>query len=232
MGLELKSLVIGQGAFRLRADLAVPAGVRCAVIGPSGGGKSTLLGAVAGFVAPLAGRVIWNGDDLTGKAPGDRPISMIFQDNNLFPHLTVGQNVGLGVRHDLKLSADDKSRVAAALERVGLDDMQSRKPAELSGGQIARVALARVAVQARPLLLLDEPFAALGPALKAEMLDLVAEIVDGSGATLLMVSHDPEDAKRIADQTVLVADGVARAPVATGALFDDPPEALEAYLGV
>ena len=101
----------------------------------------------------------------------------------------------------------------------------------MSGGQQSRVALARVLVQGRDLLLLDEPFAALGPALKAEMLELVAELVVESGATLLMVSHDPSDARRIADQVVLVADGQAHPPMETAALLDNPPPALKAYLG-
>ena len=109
--------------------------------------------------------------------------------------------------------------------------MSARKPAALSGGQQSRVALARVLARSQPLVLLDEPFAALGPALKAEMLDLVAELMTATRATLLMVTHDPKDALRIADQTVLVADGLAHAPVDTNALFADPPEVLRQYLG-
>lgn len=169
--------------------------------------------------------------DITGLEPGARPVSLLFQDNNLFPHLSVAQNVGLGLRADLKLSSDDKALVARVLARVGLEDHANKRPAELSGGQQQRVALARVLLRDKPILLLDEPFAALGPALKSEMLDLVAEIVEQSGATLLMVTHDPRDAMRLADETVLVAEGKAFAPVATKALFDDPPEALKDYLG-
>ncbi len=229
--LELRNISIRQGSFELHADLSVLGGAKCAVIGPSGGGKSTLLNAIAGFVTPEGGQVIWHGNALNEAAPGDRPVSMIFQDSNLFPHLTAAQNVGLGLRPNLRLSTVEIAAVEAALSRVGLGGMGDRRPADLSGGQMARVALARVSVQKRPLLLLDEPFAALGPALKAEMLDLVAEITAESGATLLMVSHDPEDAKRIADQVVLVADGMAHAPVKTASLFADPPEALRDYLG-
>ena len=118
-----------------------------------------------------------------------------------------------------------------ALVRVGLADMGLRKPAELSGGQRSRVALARVLVQRRELLLLDEPFAALGPALKAEMLDLVADLAKETDTTVLMVSHDPNDARRIASQTVLVAEGVAHQPQATAELLDNPPAVLRDYLG-
>ena len=119
----------------------------------------------------------------------------------------------------------------SAIERVGLGGLDARKPAQLSGGQQVRVALARVLVQRQPLVLLDEPFAALGPALKAEMLDLVRDLMDETGATLLMVSHDPADARRIAPRTVLVADGRASPPRDTETLLSDPPEPLRRYLG-
>ena len=229
--LTLEALLIRQDRFELRADMGLEAGAVVAVIGPSGAGKSTLLSVIAGFFAPASGRVIWAGQDITALPPARRPVAMLFQDNNLFPHLTAAQNVGLGIRPDLRLTAEDRARVAAALDRVGLAGLEGRKPAALSGGQQGRVALARVLVQRRPLVLLDEPFAALGPALKAEMLDLVADVVRETGATLLMVSHDPADARRIAPLTVLVGDGVALPPQPTGALLDDPPPALRAYLG-
>lgn len=227
--LRLDRVVIEQDGFRLTADWAVPAGAKVAVIGPSGAGKSTLLSVVAGFLAPVAGQVTWQGRDLAGVAPGARPLSVLFQDQNLFPHLTVAQNLGLGLRADLRLDAAQRAQVDQALERVGLAGMGARKPAALSGGQQGRAALARALLRARPLLLLDEPFAALGPALKAEMLALVAELA--AGATVLMVTHDPADARRFADLTVLVADGAAAAPVATAALFTAPPPPLRAYLG-
>ena len=227
--LRLEHLDLRQDDFRLQADLTVPVGARVAVIGPSGAGKSTLLIAVAGFFAPVAGRVLWDGQDLAGRAPGDRPLSILFQDQNLFPHLTLAQNLGLGLRADLRLDAGQRARVEEALQRVGLAGMGARKPAQLSGGQVGRAALARALLRERPLLLLDEPFAALGPALKAEMLDLVAELADG--ATVLMVTHDPDDARQFAPETVVVMDGVAQPPLPTGPLLDHPPEGLRAYLG-
>jgi thiamine transport system ATP-binding protein len=230
-GLRLERVAIRQEGFSLTADWAVPAGAQVAVLGPSGAGKSTLLGAIAGFVPLTEGRILWAGRDLAGLAPGDRPLSILFQDQNLFPHLTVAQNLGLALRPSLRLDAGERARVSAALERVGLAGLEARRPAQLSGGQAGRAALARVLLRARPLLLLDEPFAALGPALKAEMLALVAEIAGEAGATLMMVTHDPRDAEAIADRVILVADGVAAAPQPTAELLADPPAALRAYLG-
>ena len=229
--LTLEGVVLAQDAFRLTADWSVPAGARVAIIGPSGAGKSTLLSAIAGFFAPVSGRISWEGRDLGPLSPGDRPVSMLFQDQNLFPHLTIAQNLGLGIAPNLRLSPADHARIAEALRRVGLQGFGTRKPSQLSGGQQSRAALARALLRARPVLLLDEPFAALGPALKDDMLDLVAEVAAETGALVLMVTHDPADAQRIAELTVLVADGRAEPPKPTAALFADPPPALQTYLG-
>ncbi|WP_299970144.1 thiamine ABC transporter ATP-binding protein [uncultured Roseobacter sp.] len=229
--LKLERLELAQGDFTLRADLHIEAGHRVAVIGPSGSGKSTLLAAIGGFLAPVGGRICWHATDITDASPGKRPVAMLFQDNNLFPHLSIDRNVGLGIRPDLKLDAKDRARVAEALARVGLAGMTERKPAALSGGQQSRAALARVLVQNRPILLLDEPFAALGPALRQEMLDLVADLTRETGATLLMVTHDPQDAQRIADDVIFVEGGWAAPPQPAQALLENPPPALRAYLG-
>lgn len=230
MVLTLDGVVIEQQDFRLTADWSVPTGARVAVIGPSGAGKSTLLAAIAGFVPPMRGRITWQGQDLAPLMPGRRPLSILFQDGNLFPHLTAAQNIGLGLGPG-RLTAAQRQQVATALAAVDLADKGQRRPATLSGGEQSRVALARVLLRARPLLLLDEPFSALGPALKVQMLDLVAQIAGRTGATVLMVTHDPADARQLCPLTVLVADGVAAPPAPTAALLADPPAALRAYLG-
>ncbi|WP_417475421.1 ATP-binding cassette domain-containing protein [Leisingera sp.] len=229
--LKLEDCRILNGGYAVEADLEIQAGSCTAVIGPSGAGKSTLVEAIAGFLPLTRGKIRWQGTDMADQPPGKRPVAMLFQDGNLFPHLSAAQNVGLGLRASLRLSDEDWQKVEAALTRVGLSGMGARKPAALSGGQQSRVALARVLVQGRDILLLDEPFAALGPALKAEMLDLVAELAHESGATVLMVSHEPADARRIADQVVLVAEGRAHPPQPTAELLDNPPPTLKAYLG-
>lgn len=229
--LEFRDIALRQGSFELRANLSLPRGGRFAVIGASGSGKSTLLSLVGGFLKPDQGRISWDGQDITELAPGQRPVSMLFQHHNLFPHLTVKQNVGMGLRPDLRLDRAQQDQVVEVLAQVGLAGMQDRRPGALSGGQQSRVALARVLLRARPLLLLDEPFAALGPALKAEMLALLSRIAADTGATVLMVTHDPADARLFAPDTVLLEDGRAHPPRPTGPLLDDPPPGLRAYLG-
>ena len=229
--LELDHLTITQGSFRLTADWSASPGSRIALMGPSGAGKSTLLSVVAGFFAPTGGRVLWNGRDLTEVSAGERPVTILFQDQNLFPHLTVAQNLGLGLRPDLRLTPAEHTRIEAALSRVGLGGLGARRPAQLSGGQASRAALARALLRAQPILLLDEPFAALGPALRAEMLDLVRDVAGESGAVVIMVTHDPEDARALGGLTAFVSDGIVHPPVPTAELLANPTPAVRDYLG-
>lgn len=229
--LTLENLHLRQGDFTLAADLAIETGARVAVIGPSGSGKSTLLKGIGGFIEAEAGRILWQGTDITHLPPGQRPVTTLFQDVNLFPNLTVMQNVTLGLSPRLKPTADDRGKVREALSQVGLGGFADRLPGQLSGGQQGRVALARALLRARPVLLFDEPFSALGPALRSEMLDLLGRVLDRTGALLLMVTHDPEDAMHLTPQTIVVTDGRAARPVPTAALLRDPPPDLADYLG-
>ena len=201
------------------------------MLGPSGGGKSTLLSAIAGFKTPDSGRIFFENTDITSTPPAKRPIALLFQNHNLFPHLSVRNNIALGITTTLKLSLKEIETIDKALLRVGLDGLGNKMPSELSGGQQQRVALARCLIRKQPILCLDEPFAALGPALKKEMLDLVQEIAETTNATLLMVTHQPDDASYITDQTILIAEGKAHRPVTTNKLFANPPAALAKYLG-
>lgn len=226
--LTLEHVRLTQDGFTLDADLAIEAPGIVAVIGPSGGGKSTFLSIIAGFDLPDEGRVLWQGSDLRSVPPGRRPVAVLFQDNNLFPHLDILSNVALGASPRARPSSEVLSRAREALARVDLADYETRKPGGLSGGQQSRAALARVLLTDRPVVLMDEAFSALGPALRAEMLALVAELLPE--ALVLMVTHDPEDAKRWATQTIFVEDGKVQPPVATETLFADPPEGLARYL--
>ena len=228
--LRLDGVRIVEGAFRLAADWAAEAGARLAVIGLSGAGKSTLLMAIAGFQPLAAGRILWNGGDLGPLAPGARPVSILFQDNNLFPHLTVAENLALALDPRRRPDRAGRARIAAALDRVGLAGRAGARPGALSGGEQGRVALARTLLRPRPVLLLDEPFAALGPGLRADMLGLVGDVAREARALTLLVTHDPGDAARFAESVVFVDAGLAAPPAPVGILAAPPP-ALAAYLG-
>jgi thiamine transport system ATP-binding protein len=191
----------------MRFNLHIQPGERVAILGPSGAGKSTLLSLIAGFLAPVSGRMQLNNQDHTMTPPAKRPISMLFQENNLFSHLNVAQNIGLGLHPGLKLSHEQKLLLRHIARQVGLEECLDRLPTQLSGGQRQRAALARCLVRSQPILLLDEPFSALDPALRNEMLQLVDQVCLNRQLTLLMVSHNLDDAARIADRTLLVVDG-------------------------
>jgi len=231
LSIKLDNVKISHGKFSLQADFEIEKGKKIALLGPSGGGKSTLLSAIAGFKTPDSGRIFFENTDITSTPPAKRPIALLFQNHNLFPHLSVRNNIALGITTTLKLSLKEIETIDKALLRVGLDGLGNKMPSELSGGQQQRVALARCLIRKQPILSLDEPFAALGPALKKEMLDLVQEIAETTNATLLMVTHQPDDASYITDQTILIAEGKAHRPVTTNKLFANPPAALAKYLG-
>ena len=214
--LQLDDVALTQDGFSLSLSGTVEPGARVAVLGPSGSGKSTLLALIAGFERPDRGRILWNGADITGDSVARRPVSILFQDGNLFPHLTVFDNVALGLRPDLRLSPHQRDRVAQSLSDVGLGDFGDRRPATLSGGQQARVGLARMLLRDRPLALLDEPFAALDPGLRAEMLALLKSLSERRGLTLIMACHDLRDAERLCDRLWMLEEGklVLDAPMA------------------
>ncbi|MEX3017191.1 thiamine ABC transporter ATP-binding protein [Gymnodinialimonas hymeniacidonis] len=205
--LRLEDITVQQGDFSLSLSLDVPKGARVALMGASGSGKSTFLSLVAGFTWPDTGKVWIDGADVSRATVAQHPMSILFQDGNLFPHLSVFQNVALGLDPSLKLHSDDEARVTDALEKVGLKGFETRKPAELSGGQQSRVALARMLLQDRPLVLLDEPFSALDPGLRRDMLELVATLCAETGQTLVMATHDLRDATRLCDRLVLLDAG-------------------------
>lgn len=229
---RLDQLVFSYSDTMVRFDVTFAAGEITAIMGPSGAGKSTLLNLVAGFEMPREGRVLIGDMDVTTVPPADRPVSMVFQENNLFAHLDIEKNVGLGRSPALHLNATDQQDVAAALARVGLAGMEKRLPRELSGGERQRVALARVLVRDRPILLLDEPFASLGPALRDDMLDLVASVHAERRMTVLFVTHQPEDARKLTENMVFVEAGAVAAAGKTADFFTNSgPEAFRHYIG-
>lgn len=216
--LKLEKITYLYDHLPMRFDLRIQAGERVAILGPSGAGKSTLLSLIAGFLAPASGRMMLNNQDHTYTPPAQRPVSMLFQENNLFSHLNVEQNIGLGLHPGLKLNHEQKLLLGQIAQQVGLEECLDRLPAQLSGGQRQRAALARCLVRSQPILLLDEPFSALDPALRNEMLQLVENVCENRQLTLLMVSHNLDDAARIVERTLLVVDGRI--------YYDGPTQAL------
>jgi thiamine transport system ATP-binding protein len=231
-GLAARDLLIKHDDFIACYDFTAPHGAFCGLIGPSGGGKTTLLNAVAGFERPTSGRLTFDGLDLTPLSPAARPATILFQSDNLFGHLDAFDNVAIGLRPSLRLTEEERSDAFEALARVGLKGKERRRPFDLSGGERQRVGLARALARRRPLLLLDEPFSALDPGLRSDMIELVDEIRRERDVTVLLSLHTPNDMADRADLAFFIAEGgvAVSGPPATllrGGL--DPR--LDAYLG-
>tara|TARA_B100001245_G_C22768699_1_gene371665 strand:- start:105 stop:824 length:720 start_codon:yes stop_codon:yes gene_type:complete len=229
--LEMRKVERDLGGKHMSFDFSRARGSITAILGPSGSGKSTLLNLIAGFLAPDSGEIRIDGTDVSHRPPGERGVSMVFQDNNLFAHLDIATNIGLGLDPALQLDDAQKDRIASSLERVGLSGYEKRLPGTLSGGERQRVALARAFARARPVLLLDEPFDGLGPGLAADMLSLMLEIRSDVDATVLMVTHDPREAASAADEILFIDQGRIAANSPMEGFFErtDLP-ALSAYL--
>ena len=203
----LDNVFLADDALPMTFDLQVETGERIAIVGPSGAGKSTLLNLIAGFVLPTQGNIWLNGENHTRSAPYERPVSMLFQENNLFPHLTVQQNLALGLKTSLKLTALEQDQIERVADAVGLTSFLSRLPNSLSGGQKQRVALARCLLRDKPILLLDEPFSALDPELRLEMLNLIDELCHNKKLTLLLVTHQPSELTGKVDRMLRIENG-------------------------
>jgi thiamine transport system ATP-binding protein len=187
------------------ASLSVGTGEIVALLGPSGCGKSSLLGAIVGIVEPTSGSVAFDGEDVTSVPIHRRGFGLVFQDGQLFPHLTVARNIAYGL--DGLPKADPETRVAESLELVGLAGLGPRKVTELSGGQRQRVALARSLAPRPRLLCLDEPLSSLDAELRLRLADDLRAVLTASGMTALLVTHDPAEAERIADRTLRMEAG-------------------------
>lgn len=203
----LNNVILNDKTLPMCFNLNVKAGERVAIIGESGSGKSTLLNLIAGFEFPAQGEIWLNDKNHTRSAPYERPVSMLFQENNLFPHLTVQQNLALGIKPSLKLTALEQEKIEQVACSVGLGDYLQRLPNSLSGGQKQRVALARCLLRDKPILLLDEPFSALDQKLRVEMLALIAKLCDEKDLTLLLVTHQPSELIGSIDQVLVVENG-------------------------
>ena len=213
MSIEIQGLYKSFGEHRVLEDvsLEVPDGELVALLGPSGGGKTTLLRTVAGLEVPDRGRILFHGQDATARRPQERAVGFVFQHYALFRHMSVFENVAFGLRVKPRgqrpPEAEIRSTVHRLLELVQLDWVASRLPEELSGGQRQRIALARALAPRPSLLLLDEPFGALDTKVRKELRKWLREVHTELGMTSLFVTHDQDEALELADRVVVVMDG-------------------------
>jgi putative spermidine/putrescine transport system ATP-binding protein len=209
MSLEVQNLVrrFGRATALDGASLDARPGEVVALLGPSGCGKTTTLRVIAGFEQADSGHVLLAGQDLSRLPPHRRDIGLVFQDYALFPHMSVADNVGYGLRRRGMAAAERQARVAAMLELVRLAGLEARRPAQLSGGQQQRVALARALAIAPRLLLLDEPLSNLDARLRGTLQLELRQILTQVGTTTLIVTHDQEEAMALADRIAIMHQG-------------------------
>ncbi|KQQ22144.1 ABC transporter ATP-binding protein [Rathayibacter caricis DSM 15933] len=213
-------------------DLAIPSGKLTTLLGPSGCGKTTSLRMLAGYSTPTSGRILIDGVDSTRLAPEKRGLGMVFQSYALFPHLSVADNVGYGLKLRGLGRAERAQRVTESLEMVGLAHLAASRPRRLSGGQQQRVALAR-AIAIRPrLLLLDEPLSNLDARLRVQMRSEIRRIQSETGLTVVLVTHDQDEALEMSDEMVLMRAGRIMQQGAPAAVFGAPANRFVAdFLG-
>jgi ABC-type Fe3+/spermidine/putrescine transport system ATPase subunit len=201
--LQTRSLRIGYAdPLVADLDLDVPAGGILGILGASGSGKSTLLKTLAGVTAPICGRILIDGHDVTGTPIHERGIGVVFQEPLLFTHLNVIDNIAYGLRRHGMSRSQARERGAELLEWVGLAGLERRSVHELSGGQAQRVALARALAPEPAVMLLDEPFSALDTDLRARLVEEVAAMLRERGCATVYVTHDPGEAAAMADTVV------------------------------
>ncbi|MEK9567422.1 MAG: ATP-binding cassette domain-containing protein [Paracoccaceae bacterium] len=212
--IRFEDVIVQIGDFQLTVNMTVPKGFTT-VIGQSGAGKSTLLSLLSGHRELTSGKIFVDGTRVDLLPPFQRPCSTIFQEFNLFPHLTISQNLNLVCGKSFFVSDISREKIKRVLEKVGIVELIDRLPSEISGGQQSRAALARVLLQDNPILLLDEPFSALGPNQKSELIELVYSLSKEQGITVLLITHDPKDAKQVGGQCIVVKDKKALGPFET-----------------
>ena len=203
-------------------DLDIREGELLTLLGPSGSGKTTTLRMVAGFELPSEGTIHLGGVEVTTRPPFERDVNTVFQDYALFPHMSVAENVGYGLRVRKVPRAERRERVVAALAQVRLNDFGDRRPSQLSGGQRQRVALARALVNRPRVLLLDEPLGALDRQLRQEMQVELKAIQAAVGITFVVVTHDQEEALTMSDRIAVLRDGRIEQVGAPAEVYERP----------
>jgi sulfate/thiosulfate transport system ATP-binding protein len=234
MSIEVRSLSKRFGKVRAvhDFDLDIPAGSLTALLGPSGGGKSTVLRCIAGLEIPDAGSIFIDGVDVTRVPARDRGIGFCFQHYAPFRHMTVWDNVAFGLKIRHRPKPEIASRVTELLELVRLDGFAERYPSQLSGGQRQRMALARALAVAPRVLLLDEPFGALDAQVRKELRSWLRDLVEEMKVTTVLVTHDQEEAMEVADQIAIIREGNLEQVGTPAACYDNPAnEFVATFLG-
>jgi spermidine/putrescine ABC transporter ATP-binding subunit len=202
--------------------LEVPEGHFLTLLGPSGCGKTTTLRMIAGFVEPTAGQILIDDEDVTNLPPQKRRIGMVFQDYALFPHLTIAENIGFGLRERRQPKAAIRSRVAELLDLIRLPDIADRYPSQISGGQAQRVALARAIAYPPRVLLMDEPLGALDLKLRETMQFELRRIQRELGITTVFVTHDQTEAMNLSDTIAVMGGGRVLQTGTPQEIYDHP----------
>ena len=228
LSLENLTLAYGEHAAVDNLNLQVKEGELLALLGPSGCGKTTTMRAIAGLLAPRAGRIRLNGEDITHKSANKREIGLVFQSYALFPHLSVFENVAFGLRLRRVAGAELQKRVMEAVDMVGLSGFERRLPKELSGGQQQRVALARSVVVRPRLLLLDEPLSNLDARLRLEMRSELQRLQRDLGVTMMYVTHDQVEALALAHRVVAMKAGKIAQQGSPADIYERPTSAFVA----
>ena len=206
MFLSASKCQIKNGEFSVQCDFSVEIGNHLSLFGPSGSGKSSVLLGLAGFLPIIDGDLIYDDKSISKIEPKDRPFDLLFQENNLFPHLTVSKNILLGLGAKAKMDSQNSHTVNEILDLVGLYKERNRLPQNISGGQRSRAAIARSLIRKKPILLLDEPIAALDFELKNEILSLLLRVSRKNNLSIILVSHDPRDVQYLGGDVVLFSE--------------------------
>ena len=205
--IKLENISIKLDNFRTKFTVEINKGEWVGIIGQSGAGKSTFLNLIAGFAQPEVGSLLINNTEMRNISASKRSISSLFQDNNLFPHLSVYQNIAIAIKPNLKLHENEKGKIFEIIEYLNLSSKIHSSIGTLSGGERQRVALGRVMSSDKKILLLDEPFSQLDPNLRIEMLELIKKIREKKKITIIMAIHTPAEAIDFVSRFLLIKEG-------------------------